>query len=85
MGAEDDATYGGDGGFTNVEALFDDGRAQHEQAGEAAEDDVYQVRLGDGQVLPRHVEEPERSGLVLPGEMSVVYGRNEWVDVMWEK
>lgn len=54
MGAEDDATDGGDGSFTNVQAFLDDGGAQHEQAGEAAEDQVDQMWLGDGEMIPRH-------------------------------
>ena len=54
MRPEDDAADGGNGGLTNVHALLDDRRAQHEERGEAAEDDVDQVRLGDVEVVPRH-------------------------------
>lgn len=54
MGSEDDAAEGGDGGLANVHALLDNGRAQHEERGEAAEDNVDQVRLGDVEVVPRH-------------------------------
>ena len=48
MGAEDDTAQGCHSGLTNVQAFLDDGGAQHEQRGEAAEDDVDQVRLCDG-------------------------------------
>lgn len=56
MGTEYDATYGRDRGFTNVQAFLDDGGTQHKQAGEASENQVHQMRLGDGQVVPRHDE-----------------------------
>ncbi|RDL39474.1 uncharacterized protein BP5553_03814 [Venustampulla echinocandica] len=54
--AKDDATDGGDGGFTYVQPLLDERRAQHEKRREAAKDDVDQVRPIDRQVVPCHLE-----------------------------
>lgn len=56
MRAEYDAANGCDCCFTNVKTLLDDGGTQHKQAGEAAQDDVHQVRLRDGKVIPRHAD-----------------------------
>lgn len=66
MRAEDDAAQGGDGGFSNVQSFLDDGRAQHEQARESSQDDIHQVGLIDGQVVPRHLG--CMSFLPLPGD-----------------
>lgn len=55
--AEDDADDGCDGSFADVETFFDEGRAQHEQRGEAAQDDVDQMRSIDREMVPRHGEE----------------------------
>ena len=54
MRAEDDTAKSGDGGFTNVHALLDDGGAKHEKRSEAAKNDVDQVRLGDRKMIPSH-------------------------------
>lgn len=56
MWAEDDSADGGDCRFTNVQSFLDEGRAQHEKGGEAAENDVDQVRAVDREVIPRHRE-----------------------------
>ena len=55
MRTEDDADDRRDCCFANVEFLFDDQRAQHEQASEASEDDVHQMGLVDREVFPRHL------------------------------
>lgn len=54
MRAEDDAAEGGDSGLTNIHALLNNSGAQHEEGGEAAQDDVHQVRLGDVDLRPHH-------------------------------
>ena len=46
--AKDDSTDSSDRCFSDVEALLDEGGTQHEQGGEAAEDDVDQMRSVDG-------------------------------------
>jgi len=56
MRPKDDPADGSHGCFADVEALLDERGAQHEQGGEAAEDDVDQVRPVDGEVVPRHGE-----------------------------
>lgn len=55
VGTENDAANGGHRGFTNVESLLDEGRAEHEKRGEATQDDVDQMWPVDCQVLPGHV------------------------------
>ena len=57
LGAEDDAAECRDGGFTDVHALLDDRGAEHEEGGEATEDDIHQMGIGDGEVIPRHRED----------------------------
>jgi len=52
--AEDDSADGGDRRLTNVQSFLDEGRAQHEKGGEAAKNDVDQVRSIDREVIPRH-------------------------------
>lgn len=47
MWAEYDAAQRGDRSFAYVELLLDDGRTQHEQRGEASQDDVHQMRSID--------------------------------------
>lgn len=56
MRAEDDAAEGCDGGFANIELLFDEKRAQHEQAREATEDHVSQMWPIEIKVIPCHGE-----------------------------
>lgn len=56
MGAEDDTANGGDGSFADVQFLLDEQGAQHEQAGETAQDHVSQMRLIDIEVVPGHGE-----------------------------
>ena len=55
-GAEDDTADGGYGRFTDIESFLNEGGTQHEQRREAAEDDVYQMRFIDGQVIPSHLD-----------------------------
>jgi hypothetical protein len=55
MWPENDTAKRGDSSFTDVEALLDYRGAQHEQAREATQDQVDQVRLGNGKVVPRHL------------------------------
>ena len=67
MRTEDDADDGGNSGLTDVQLLLDEEGAEHEQAGEAADDEVRQMRLVDGQLVPSHCEEvliPAKGGLV---------------------
>ena len=52
MRAEDDAAKGRNGGFANVELLFDEEGDEHEEGGEAADDEVGPVRLVDGELFP---------------------------------
>lgn len=66
---EDDPTEGRDGGLADVHALFDEGGAEHEERGEAAEDDVDQMRPIDGEVVPGHV-----LWRALPGRLRGVVG-----------
>lgn len=47
MWPEDYTTNRSHGGFTDVQFLFDEEGAQHEQAGEASQNEVSQVRLVD--------------------------------------
>ena len=54
MGTEDDTAEAGDGGFADVESFFHEEGAQHEQACEAAEDEVGEMGLVDGELLPSH-------------------------------
>lgn len=55
MRSEDDTAQRRDGSFANVHALLDERRAEHKQRGEAAKNDIHQVRLGDVEVVPRHL------------------------------
>ena len=45
MRAEDEAADAGHGSFANVEFLLDVEGNKHEEGGEAAEDDIGQMRL----------------------------------------
>ena len=54
MRAKDDAADSGDGCFSYVQALLNEGGTEHEEGGEAAEDYIDQMRPVDGQVVPRH-------------------------------
>ena len=56
MGTEDDAADGSDGGFADVETFFDKGGAEHEEGGEAAKDNVDQMRSIDCETIPCHDE-----------------------------
>ena len=56
MWTEDDAADGGNSCFSYVQSFLDEGRAQHEERGEATEDDVDQMRSIDREVIPRHCE-----------------------------
>jgi hypothetical protein len=60
MRSEDDTTYGRHRSFSNVQFLLNKEGAQHENAGEAAENDVYQMRLVYRQMIPSHLEEIPR-------------------------
>lgn len=59
MWSEDNSANGCDRGFTDVQALLDHRGAQHEKSGEAAQDEIHQVRLGNGEVIPRHIDRLE--------------------------
>ncbi len=52
--AKDDATNGGYGSFANVEFFLDEEGYQHKNTGETAQNDVDQVRLGNGKMIPGH-------------------------------
>ena len=54
MRAKDDAKDGGHGRLANVHALLDEGRDEHEDCGEGAQQDVDQMGSRDGEVIPRH-------------------------------
>jgi hypothetical protein len=56
MWTEYDTTDCRDCGFTNVQTLLDHRGAQHEQTSEASKDQVDQMRLCDGEVIPRHCD-----------------------------
>ena len=71
MGTEDDTAEGGNGGLANVHALLDEGGAQHEQRGKAAENDVDQMGVCDIEVRPRH---GEGRWSVCPRILRVVFG-----------
>lgn len=62
MRSKDDTADCCDCSFTNVEALFDHRRAQHEKRCETSKDDVDQMRFVNRQVFPRHFAECLRVG-----------------------
>jgi hypothetical protein len=59
MRSKYDAANSGDSSFTNVQPFLNDGRAQHEECGEAAEDQVDQMRPVYVEMFPCHCESSE--------------------------
>ena len=50
-----DATYGSYSGFADVESFLHEEGYEHEQTGEASNDEVRPMRLVDRQLVPRHL------------------------------
>lgn len=63
MGPEYDAAQCGNGRFTDIHALLDNRGTEHKKRGEAPQDDVHQVGLRNGKVIPRHCLFGESRGL----------------------
>ena len=55
MRSEDESANGSYSRLADVQSLLDEGRAEHEKRGEAAKDNVHQVRFVNRQVVPRHL------------------------------
>lgn len=78
MWAKDDAADCGDRSFTNVQALFNEERDEHEEGCEASDDEVCPMGLVDRKLIPGHLEDWLVKWILSDVQLPTISLRSAW-------